>query len=113
MKGDLKHYIGTAVRAARERKGWTQDRLAEEIEKAVETISNIERGFTYTGIATLERISEALQVPIREFFPADHVRTISPERQRNELVLEGLVRSLPDSDLEIAVGQVRVLSERR
>jgi len=38
------------------------------VAKAVETISNIERGHTLTGLETLERIAKALGMPIIYFF---------------------------------------------
>jgi transcriptional regulator with XRE-family HTH domain len=57
---DLKSHIGIRVRSARRRSGLTQERLAEVVAKTVETISNIERGHTLTGLGTLERIAKAL-----------------------------------------------------
>lgn len=113
MNSDLKAYIGITVRNARERKEWTQERLAEEIQKSVETVSNVERGFTHTGLATLEKIAMALDVPIRDFFPDDNYAEISVKRLRKEEELRGLVRSLSDDDIEVATRQIAALAERR
>ncbi|HIF49350.1 MAG TPA: XRE family transcriptional regulator, partial [Cytophagales bacterium] len=41
---ELKKYIGQKVRSARLSRSLTQEALSERIGKAVETISNIERG---------------------------------------------------------------------
>jgi transcriptional regulator with XRE-family HTH domain len=108
MARDLKSHIGVAVRAARERKGWTQEQLAELVEKATETISNIERGSTATGLATLERLAHELGVPVREFFPdgTDHWSG-SVERLRKEQELITLARRLSDRELDVALRQVR------
>ena len=65
---DLKQHIGIRVRAARTRRGLTQEGVAEQIGKAAETVSNIERGQTLTGLDTLERLSRCLQIPVSEFF---------------------------------------------
>ena len=60
--------IGARVRSAGITRDITQEQLAEEVDKAVETISNIERGYSYTGLETLEKLGQALEIPIREFF---------------------------------------------
>ena len=52
MANNLKTYLGAKVREARHAKGLTQEQLAERIEKTVETVSNIERGHTFTGPKT-------------------------------------------------------------
>jgi transcriptional regulator with XRE-family HTH domain len=65
---DLKSHIGIRVKSARRRAGLTQEQLAERVSKAVETISNIERGHTYTGLETLEQIAKAVDTPVPFFF---------------------------------------------
>lgn len=113
MATNLKSYIGMSVRAARERRGWTQEQLAEQVEKAVETISNIERGFSHTTLPTLERLAEALGVHISELFPADPAYGSGAlERHRKERELVLLARTLSDSDLDVALRQMKALAER-
>lgn len=58
------------MRHHRERAGLTQSEVAEKINKALETVSSIERGKTAPSFDTLNDLSEALDVPVREFFGA-------------------------------------------
>ena len=92
---DLKQHIGLKVREARLRRSLTQQQLAEEVDKAVETISNIERGHSYTGLETLEKLGQALEIPIREFFEEyEEARSLSKRRFAVEAELRGRVRPL-------------------
>jgi len=65
---DLKTHIGLRVKAARRRAGLSQEELAEKVGKAVETISNIERGHSVTGLETLEALATCLKTPLVQFF---------------------------------------------
>jgi transcriptional regulator with XRE-family HTH domain len=58
------------VRHHRERAGLTQGEVAEKINKALETVSSIERGKSAPSFETLSDLSDALNVPVREFFGA-------------------------------------------
>jgi transcriptional regulator with XRE-family HTH domain len=58
------------VRHHRERAGLTQGEVAEKINKALETVSSIERGKSAPSFETLSDLSDALGVPVREFFGA-------------------------------------------
>ena len=99
---DLKQHIGSKVRAERRRLGLTQEQLAERVGKAVETISNIERGHAYTGLETLEKLSTAMNAPIVSFFEgADEARTRSRERAELENELGVVVQELTKRELRI------------
>jgi len=105
---DLKQHIGLKVRAERQRIGWTQEQLAERVGKAIETISNIERGFSYTGLETLEKLSAALDAPIISFFEgADGARSLSRERAESENQLGEIIQKLDDRDLRTTLQMVR------
>ena len=111
---DLKQHIGIRVRAARTRRDLTQEEVAEQIGKAVETVSNIERGQTLTGLDTLERLSRCLQVPVTEFFEGyDAERAVHKNRVELEQRLLDSAQSLSDADLSIAVDLVSVLAGHR
>ena len=78
---DLKSHIGIRMKSARRRAGLTQEQLSEAVDKAVETISNIERGHSVTGVETLEQIAKALGTPVSYFFEDfPHKRRITPRR---------------------------------
>jgi transcriptional regulator with XRE-family HTH domain len=114
MNVDLKVHIGLKVRGARRRRGLTQEQLADKVGKTVETISNIERGHTLTGLDTLERLSLHLDVHMREFFeefqPSRKVRKVRIELEEK---LKTLALSLSDDGTRIAVEVVEVLAKHR
>ncbi len=111
---ELKKYIGQKVRSARLSRSLTQEALSERIGKAVETISNIERGRTSAGLATLERIAHALELPLRDFFEeAEKARTFNQARLDMELSLQREVHSLTDEELRITLELVRSLGNKK
>lgn len=111
---DLKQHIGLKVRAARLKSSLTQEQLAEAVDKTVETISNIERGHTLTGLDTLERLGRCLNVPMRDFFEDwEEARTVSRSRLELEHRLRDLARSLSDEDVKVAAEIVEVLAKHR
>ena len=114
MTMDLRKYVGHRVRLARKQRGMTQEQLAEAVGKAVETISNIERGHAHTGLETLERLAGVLETPIRDFFEeAGEDRDVSRERLGLEDRLRGLSRDLTDGELRVSVDQAESLVRHR
>ena len=111
---ELKQIIGARVRAARKRRGYTQEQLADLIGRTVETVSNVERGRTIPTLETLDRLGHSLDVPLREFFDDRRdFAEVSNRRLELELRLTEFVRSMSDDDLEVAVNQVAILADRR
>ena len=95
-------------------RGLTQEGVAEQIGKAAETVSNIERGQTLTGLDTLERLSRCLHVPVSEFFEGyDAERAVHKNRLKLEQRLHDLTQSLSDDNLKSAVDIIEVLAGRR
>ncbi|OBQ56723.1 hypothetical protein VQ01_03960 [Tamlana sp. s12] len=58
--------LGNHIRKVRKQKGYTQEKLANEIYVDISQISRIERGILNTSISTIKAISEALGVPLKE-----------------------------------------------
>ncbi len=116
MNTQLKKRIGARVKEARLNKKLTQAQLAEAIDKAFETISNIERGKTYPNFQTLWDISQAVGVPLREFFDRDDFvgGDLTGNRQSLLLKLHHMAEELSDDDivLWIKLGEA-ILDERR
>ena len=110
MSTQLKHKIGLRVKAARTQKGLTQAQLAEAIDKAFETISNIERGKTAPSFLTLGDIADVLALPMRKFFDVDEA-DVSDARQRLLMQVNTLVSQLDDRQLGLLVKLGNVLQE--
>ena len=89
----------------------TQERLAELINRSVDAVSNLERGISAPSYDTLVRLSESLGIPLAELSQAIDPG-LAPDRERIALTasLSELVRSLPTTELRIAVEQVRILA---
>ena len=110
MSDQLKRNIGMRVKAARTQKGLTQAQLAEAIDKAFETISNIERGKTAPNFSTLADIASVLGLPMREFFDVDETQ-LTDDRQRLLMKINTLVSQLDDRQLGLLVKLGQVLHE--
>lgn len=107
---NLKSHIGIRLKSARRRAGLTQAQLAEAVDKAVETISNIERGHSLTGVETLEQIARAVRTPVGYFFEEFPVRS-KMARRRAELLQQLLdaADQLTDDQVRIAIRLVKAL----
>jgi len=110
MSKRLKQNIGLRVKAARTQKGLTQAQLAEAIDKAFETISNIERGKTAPNFSTLADIAAVLGLPMREFFELEDA-DVSDVRQRLLMQVNSLISDLDDRQLGLLVKLGKVLQE--
>lgn len=110
MSEQLKQNIGLRVKAARTQKGLTQAQLAEAIDKAFETISNIERGKTAPNFSTLADIANVLGLPMREFFDVDE-EDLADARQRLLMQLNTMVSQMDDRQLNLLLKLGEVLQE--
>lgn len=106
MKPELNYAIGLRAKRARERAGFTQERLAELIERTKEAVSNIERGVNLPTIDTLERICGATEVPISFMFedPASDRATIDLKAR-----LDTAFFRLNNDSAKIAVEMIELL----
>jgi transcriptional regulator with XRE-family HTH domain len=111
MADSLKRQIGRQITKARLACGFTQERVAELTGRSVEAISNLERGKSFPSADTLQSLSAHLAVPIAEFFRDSATRL--DRRGRLELKARGILHSLSDEFLLIAVEQITVLAKRR
>jgi transcriptional regulator with XRE-family HTH domain len=112
MEHILKTYLAGQLRSFRKEAGLTQEELGARIERTGEAISNIERGRSLPNIDTLVALSETLDKPLREFFPAGKVEdNVSPNRLKLEAEAATLLRGLNDQQLRIATRQIEALKE--
>jgi glucose-1-phosphate thymidylyltransferase len=67
--------LGARIAAIRERRGWSQQRLADSLGVTNATVSRYEAGHRRINTPTLARIAEALEVPLEDLTPGDEGRT--------------------------------------
>ncbi len=102
MSGDLKSHIGARVKLARKAKKLTQAEVADQLGKAVETMSNIERGASWTSLEMLENLSKLLGERVEFFFEGyARVRRKSRSRLQLEAELAALLRDLTEDQLRV------------
>lgn len=107
---DIQHQFGQRIHDLRKRSGMTQERLAETIGKSVDTISNIERGFTSTRIKTAAGIAKTLGVTLADLFRDNDT---SPEGKQRQQAIDRLIEISRDCDkktLEAIVEAVELVA---
>ena len=61
--------VGERIRALRNERKWTQQRLAEAASTIQEVVSDVEQGLHVPLLTTLQRFASALGVPISSLLP--------------------------------------------
>lgn len=97
----LQKRVGQLLRAARQDKGWTQQKLADESRVSREMIARIERGQTGVRFPNLVLLANALEIdPAQLFFGPTQIGPYHP--QLNDLMAKLAV--LPDLEQEWVIG---------
>jgi transcriptional regulator with XRE-family HTH domain len=121
----VQHAIGQTLRALRQLKGLTQKELASKIQGEVDYsyIGKIERGEQLPSLKMLERLSNALAVPLSAFFQGlgSDVTAAREGREAGSDALGGqrerlllyLVRTVHNDDIPLLIEIVRILNKRR
>lgn len=102
---DRKKLFGVRIKGLRERRGWTQENLAERMDISTNYLSSIERGKENPTLNMLIKFSDALDVEMRELFDFGH--EVSPPELR--AMLKRFAKELADEDLKLAVKVLRAL----
>ena len=93
----IKKLLGERIREFRKEKGFTQEQLAELVGVEPRHISRIEGGYNSPSIERLAKISEALDVPIKDFFDFMHLN--APEERVKEI--DELVKGMSEEYQQI------------
>lgn len=96
----LKDRVASRIKTIRKLRGLTQEQLAQRTDRTVFAISQLERGRSLPSFETLERLSAALEVPVRDFFDEDsEAEGMSAQRLGLTTELADRVRSMADDQL--------------
>jgi transcriptional regulator with XRE-family HTH domain len=68
VQNDICQRVGDRIRQLRNERKWTQQMLADHADIGQDHLSELERGKKEIGIRALERIAEALDVRLKQFF---------------------------------------------
>jgi len=67
--------VGRTIRKLRQERGWTLEELSKRCGLSVGFLSQVERGLSSLSVASLKTVTDALEVPLAQFFtvfdPAD------------------------------------------
>jgi len=111
---DRTRQFGLMLRTLREARGLTQEDLAELIDRSVPSVSKLERGVAFPKLETLIRLSEKLNVPLRELTaPFDASDPIDPARLPLEAEILTTTRRLSLRDLEIVAKLVKAFPSQK
>jgi transcriptional regulator with XRE-family HTH domain len=117
--------IGQTLRALRQREGLTQKELASKIQGEVDYsyIGKIERGEQLPSLNMLERLSNALAVPLSSFFQGFGSYVTAPGGgreagnealgRRRERLLFYLAHTVHNDDIPLLIEIVRILNKHR
>ncbi|MER9485074.1 helix-turn-helix domain-containing protein [Mesorhizobium sp. M0563] len=108
----LKEAFGNRIKSLRRQRGLTQDALAFRAERAVDTISLIERGVNWPNAETVEKLAEALGATINELF--DDLPVASTDDGEDQLAVgRDMLKQLDDKDLALALVMLNALLQKK
>ena len=102
---NTKELLGSRIREMRKARGWTQARFAEMVDIEQKHVSRIELGKNYPTIDRLEKMAEALSVPLASFFDFSHLKN-NHERAEG---IEEMLKELDKNSRKIAYRMIRAI----
>ncbi len=110
---DLKDRVASRIKTIRKLRRLTQEQLAQRVDRTVFAISQLERGKSLPSFETLERLSVALEVPVKEFFDdGSEAATMSPHRLSLTTALADRIRSMEDDQIEMTLRMIEAMSPK-
>ena len=103
--------IGSSIARIRKDRELTQAQLAEIIDTTVETISRLERGVSVPSLKTLEKISKALHVHIKELLDFESPSLKKPSIREGEKLFTYLQTRRPE-DIEMCYRILKSIFEQ-
>lgn len=92
----MKKSFGKRIKELRVRNHYTQEKLAEILDIGERNLSKIECGVNFVSSETLEKLSSALNVPIKDLFDFDH---LNEDTLKKEELISSIQNNIIDIDL--------------
>jgi len=96
--------LGANIAERRKNLGWTQAQLAECIGVDTETVSRFERGSNLPSLQRLEKLADALSVPLYQLIAAS-----SPRADDQSFIINEWISVLSAQDREFALNTLKQL----
>jgi len=96
--------LGANIAERRKNLGWTQAQLAECIGVDTETVSRFERGSNLPSLQRLEKLADALSVPLHLLMAAS-----SPRADDQSFIINEWISVLSAQDREFALNTLKQL----
>lgn len=96
--------LGANISERRRKLGWTQAELAERIGVDTETVSRFERGNNLPSLQRLEKLADALKIPLYRLVAAS-----SPRSDDQAFILDEWISELTPKDREFALNTLKQL----
>jgi len=90
--------LGERIRELRKNRGLTQEQFADLIEVEQKHVSRIELGKSFPTLERLEKISQALEVPLRDIFDFVHLTDLNARSAS----IEDMMKQLDEENQKIA-----------
>lgn len=101
--------LGQAIKTARESKGWTRERLAQEVDLAPRYIMSIENKGQHPSIQVFYELVTLLDISVDQvFFPHKDVEKTTRRRQ-----LDSQLDKLDEADLIIVAATAKGIQEAK
>ncbi len=111
---NLSKTIGRHVKRLRKQRGWTQTKLADQLNMSLDMVGRMERGQASPSLATIGYLSQVLGTQ-PEYFLVDEFMLpgISEEREQCYARLHDLLIAVDDSELDWVVSIVDAVVRKR
>lgn len=94
----IKELLGRRIKELREKRGYTQQQLAEKIGIDQRNLSKIECGITFPS-KSLPELSRCLQISLPQLFDFEHLKVDDAEKK---VIMKGIIDELSPYELDLA-----------
>ncbi|MDH4227037.1 MAG: helix-turn-helix domain-containing protein [Deltaproteobacteria bacterium] len=102
----IQKLLGARIKELRRAKKLTQDKLSELVNIEPNHLSRIEVGKSYPSLVTLEKMSGALNVQMKDFFEFEHHGKDKKELKRD---IESILKNVDQEKLSTVLQVVKTL----
>lgn len=106
MEKTTKQLLGVRIKELRKTRGLSQEQLSGKIDIDPKHLSRIESGRSFPSLDTLEKLANALQVEVKDFFEFAHEAKNTRELKE---IINNLLKEVDDEQLRLAVKVLRAL----